>query len=106
MSVTPEQAAQVYQEADCLYNRQQVEMAITTLAADITNDMQDKNDVPTREELMEMTATELREILDEEYDITGMDNQPKPFLVEIILKVRIINRLLSPGVLQTWPAGD
>lgn len=43
MSVTPEQAALVYKEADCLYDRQQVEAAITTMAADITNDMHDKN---------------------------------------------------------------
>lgn len=43
MSVTPEQAQRVYEEADCLYSREQVEEAIIALAKTISDDLGDKN---------------------------------------------------------------
>ena len=43
MSVTPEQAQQVYDEADCLYSRQQVDAAIMTMAQQISAEMKTKN---------------------------------------------------------------
>lgn len=43
MKVTPEQAQEVYQEADCLYDRQQVESAIERLADEITVKLADSN---------------------------------------------------------------
>lgn len=43
MSVTPEQAQQVYDEADCLFDRSAVEAAITQMAVAITTEMGDKN---------------------------------------------------------------
>lgn len=55
----------------------------------LVNDMQEKNEIPTKEELMTLSATELREILEDKYEITGMENQPKNFLVEIILSAAV-----------------
>lgn len=43
MSVTPEQAVQVYREADCLFDREQVEAAIQTMAEAITAELQELN---------------------------------------------------------------
>ena len=43
MSVTPEQAQQVYEEADCLFTREQVDAAILRMADAITADLADKN---------------------------------------------------------------
>jgi len=43
MSVTPEQAQRVYEEADCLYSREQVEAAIVALAKTISDDLAEKN---------------------------------------------------------------
>jgi hypoxanthine phosphoribosyltransferase len=43
MSVSPEQAQQVYQEADCLYDRHAVETAIERMAHAITKEMAAKN---------------------------------------------------------------
>lgn len=43
MNVTPEQVQQVYDEADCLFTREQVEAAILNMAASITADLADKN---------------------------------------------------------------
>ncbi len=43
MSVTPEQASLVYQQADCLYNQEQVEAAIDAMAVSIAKRLIDKN---------------------------------------------------------------
>jgi hypoxanthine phosphoribosyltransferase len=43
MSVSPEQAQQIYDEADCLYNRSEVEAAIARMAAAITKKLAGKN---------------------------------------------------------------
>ena len=43
MSVTPEQAQRVYEEADCLFTREQVETAIIRMANAITADLAEKN---------------------------------------------------------------
>jgi hypoxanthine phosphoribosyltransferase len=43
MSVSPEQAQRVYEEADCLFTREQVEEAILRMAKAITADLRDKN---------------------------------------------------------------
>lgn len=43
MSVTPEQAWQVFKEADCLYDEQAVEAAIDRMASDIYAQLHDKN---------------------------------------------------------------
>jgi len=43
MSVTPEHVQRVYEEADCLYNREQVEAAIVSMAETIRADLADKN---------------------------------------------------------------
>ena len=43
MSVTPEQAQQVYDEADCLFDRTAVEASIEQMAVDITAAMAEKN---------------------------------------------------------------
>lgn len=43
MSVTAEEAAQVYHEADCLFNREQVERAILNMAKAISQDLAGKN---------------------------------------------------------------
>lgn len=43
MSVTDKEAAQVYRDADCLYDRAQVEAAIVKMAQQISADLQDKN---------------------------------------------------------------
>jgi len=43
MSVTPEQAQRVYEEADCLYDREQVEAAIIQMAAEISTKLAEKN---------------------------------------------------------------
>lgn len=43
MSVSPEQAQRVYEEADCLYNRNQVEAAILQMAESIRADLAEKN---------------------------------------------------------------
>ena len=43
MSVTPEQAQQVYDEADCLFNRSEVEAAIAQMAFSITKELAEKN---------------------------------------------------------------
>ncbi|MGM0676199.1 hypoxanthine-guanine phosphoribosyltransferase [Ectothiorhodospira marina] len=43
MSVTPEHAAQVYAEADCLISKQQVEAAIDRMAETITRDLAEQN---------------------------------------------------------------
>jgi hypoxanthine phosphoribosyltransferase len=43
MSVTPEQIQRVYEEADCLYTRAQVELAIDKMADEISEAMGDKN---------------------------------------------------------------
>ncbi len=42
-SVTPEQAQQVYDEADCLFTREEVEAAIERMAAKITGDLAARN---------------------------------------------------------------
>lgn len=43
MSVTPEQVQRIYQEADCLFNREQVEKAIAEMASAISRELADKN---------------------------------------------------------------
>lgn len=43
MTVTPQQAWQVFQQADCLYDKQAVEMALDTMAVQISKDMADQN---------------------------------------------------------------
>lgn len=43
MTVTPEQVAKVYKEADCLFSREEVENAIIQLAAEITDDYAARN---------------------------------------------------------------
>ncbi len=43
MSVTPEQAQQIYDEADCLFDRAQVEASIVHMAAEITPVLAAKN---------------------------------------------------------------
>lgn len=43
MSVTPEQAEQVYREADCLYDNGQVEAAIARLGSEITQQLSTSN---------------------------------------------------------------
>lgn len=43
MSVTPQQAEQVYREADCLYSRAEVEAAIAGMANAITLQLSDSN---------------------------------------------------------------
>ncbi|GAB4297265.1 MAG: hypoxanthine-guanine phosphoribosyltransferase [Thiohalomonadaceae bacterium] len=43
MSVTPQQAAQVYREADCLYSRAEVDAAIAAMAGAITAQLRDSN---------------------------------------------------------------
>jgi len=43
MSVTPEQVQRVYEEADCLYSREQVEAAIMAMAKTISDDLAGKN---------------------------------------------------------------
>lgn len=43
MSVSPQQAWQVFQQADCLYNKQQTEAALDKIAADITRDLAEQN---------------------------------------------------------------
>lgn len=43
MAVTPEQAQQVFDEADCLYTRDEVEAAITRMATAISKKIGDKN---------------------------------------------------------------
>jgi len=43
MSVTPAQARRVYEEADCLFNREQVELAINKMAKSIHTDLAEKN---------------------------------------------------------------
>lgn len=43
MSVSPEQAQQVYDEADCLFTRSEVEAAIERIAGAISNDLAEKN---------------------------------------------------------------
>ncbi len=43
MSVTPEQAQQVYDEADCLFDREAVEVALKQMASEITIALADKN---------------------------------------------------------------
>jgi hypoxanthine phosphoribosyltransferase len=43
MSVSPEQAQRVYDEADCLYNREQVEAVIRRMADEISTRFADKN---------------------------------------------------------------
>jgi hypoxanthine phosphoribosyltransferase len=43
MSVTPQQAQQVYREADCLYSSAQVEAAIAAMAGAITTRLGDSN---------------------------------------------------------------
>lgn len=43
MSVTPEQVKRVYEEADCLFTRDQVEAAILKMAEAIHADMADRN---------------------------------------------------------------
>lgn len=43
MTASADEAAQVYSEADCLFDRQQVERAIRELAQQITSDLQKEN---------------------------------------------------------------
>ncbi len=42
-SVTPQQAQQVYEEADCLYTREQVEAALERMAGAISSELKGKN---------------------------------------------------------------
>ena len=42
MSITPEQAMQAYDDADCLYSREEVEQVIAKMAVEITEDLQGK----------------------------------------------------------------
>ena len=43
MTPSPEQVRQIYAEADCLYDRSQVEQTITRMASEITERIADKN---------------------------------------------------------------
>lgn len=43
MSVSPQQAQQVYDEADCLFDRASVEAALQRMAVEITSELQGKN---------------------------------------------------------------
>ncbi|MEN8169718.1 MAG: hypoxanthine-guanine phosphoribosyltransferase [Pseudomonadota bacterium] len=43
MSVSPEQVKQIYNEADCLFDRSEVETAIGRMASSITKELADKN---------------------------------------------------------------
>lgn len=43
MSVSPEQVKQIYDEADCLFDRSEVEAAIERMASSITKELADKN---------------------------------------------------------------
>jgi hypoxanthine phosphoribosyltransferase len=43
MNVTPEQVQQIYDEADCLFTREEVEAAIARMANAITADLADRN---------------------------------------------------------------